>query len=430
VAVEIHSQRSSPPSRGSREQRTVKAGATPSGGLGAAQEGRVPLERRRVLVLITLAEMGGAQRYVASLLPALVTEYAVTVAAHGHGFLADAATEAGARYVPLRHVRRPLDPIEDVLGFIELVRLCRRVRPAIVHANSSKAGILGRLAAVVAGVPVRLFTAHGWAFKAHSGLAARAYLWADRAMTLITTTTICVAESERNAGLRARTCRADRTVVIHNGVAPGRRRRPRTPGPQATVVSVGRLRAPKDFLTLVRAAATLEPGSFRLRIAGDGPDHERLVEEIDRLGLAAAVDLLGTQPDVDALLEAADVFVLSSTSEGLPMSVLEAMAAGLPVVASAVGGVPELVDGETGALVPPADPGALAAALARLGAEPRLRARLGAAGRRRAEAEFGLADFHRAHLAVYRAALDRAANPNQTPRRNTRAVTFQVHAPR
>jgi glycosyltransferase involved in cell wall biosynthesis len=248
-------------------------------------------------------------------------------------------------------------------------------------------------------------------------------------MTWITTTTICVAESERDAGLRARTCRANRTVVIHNGVATGRPRRPRRPGSPATVVSVGRLRAPKDFLTLVRAVAALEPGSVSLRIAGDGPDRERLVEEIDRLGVAAAVDLLGTQPDVDALLESADVFVLSSTSEGLPMSVLEAMAAGLPVVASAVGGVPELVDGETGVLVPPADPEALAAALARLATDPRLRERLGAAGRRRAEAEFGLAEFQSAHLAAYRAALA-AANRDQTPQRNTRAVTVEVDVPR
>src|SRR6185295_20195690 len=103
----------------------------------------------------------------------------------------------------------------------------------------------------------------------------------------------------------------------------------------------------------------------------------------------------------------------------------EAMAAGLPVVASAVGGVPELVDEQTGALVPPGDAAALAAALARLVAEPRLRERLGAAGRRRAEADFGLAEFRRAHLATYRAALA-GANRNETPRRNTRAVTVEA----
>ena len=185
------------------------------------------MSRPRVLMVITLAETGGAQTYVASLLPALLTEYDVTVAAHGKGFLADAARRAGARYVPLHHVRRPLHPVEDARGLVELVRLFRRERPAIVHANSSKAGVLGRLAAVVARVPVRLFTVHGWAFKASTGRTAQAYLWADRLMRPLTTTTICVARSELEAGLRARTCRRDGTVVIYNGV-PGARPPART----------------------------------------------------------------------------------------------------------------------------------------------------------------------------------------------------------
>jgi glycosyltransferase involved in cell wall biosynthesis len=175
-----------------------------------------------------------------------------------------------------------------------------------------------------------------------------------------------------------------------------------------TVLSVGRLRAPKDFTTLVRAVAACEPGSVRLQIAGDGPDRDRVAGEIARLGLGAAVELLGARDDVQDLLAAADIFVLSSRSEGMPMTVLEAMAAGLPVVASAVGGVPEAVgDGETGTLVPPGDPDALGRALAVLVADAELRDRLGAAGRRRAEREFGLAGFRRAHLELYRAAVRR-----------------------
>jgi glycosyltransferase involved in cell wall biosynthesis len=363
------------------------------------------MHRPRVLVLITLAETGGAQQYVASLLPALVREFDVTVAAHGDGFLAESARAAGARYVPLRHVQRALHPLRDARGLVELIRLFRRLRPALVHANSSKAGILGRLAAVAAGVPARLFTVHGWAFKADTGLTAQLYLWADRLMSPITTTTICVAESERRAGLRARTCRAGRTVVIHNGVALAARPRAHAPAHPVTLLSVGRLRAPKDFVGLVRAAARLEPGSFRLWIAGDGPDRGAVAAEVRRLALDDAVVLLGARDDIDDLLAAADVFVLSSRSEGLPMSILEAMAAGLPVVASAVGGVPEVVDDTTGALVPPGDPAALASALVRLVADPGLRERLGNAGRRRAEHDFSVDEFRRAHVEVYRAAL-------------------------
>ena len=361
------------------------------------------MARARVVLLVTLAETGGAQAYVAALAAALTPEYDVVVAAHGDGFLGEASRRAGVRYVSLRHLRRPLHPLRDALAFTELVRLLRRERPAVLHANSSKAGILGRLAAVASRVPVRFFTVHGWAFKAHSGRAASAYLWADRVMSAFTTTTICVAQSELGAGLRARTCRRDRTVVIHNGVSLDVPRRPPRDGDPVTLLSVGRMRAPKDFVTLVRAMAALEPGSACLRIAGDGPDRAAVASEVARLGLGDSVELLGTRSDVPELLAGADVFVLSSDSEGLPMSVLEAMAAGVPVVASAVGGVPEAVsEGETGTLVPPRDSAALAQALIRLVADPALRARLGEVGRRRVEREFSLARFEREHLELYR----------------------------
>ena len=259
---------------------------------------------------------------------------------------------------------------------------------------------------------MRLFTVHGWAFKAHDGAAGAAYLWADRLMSPLTTTTICVAESEREAGLRARTCRAARTVVIHNGVELDRpRRASAAAGRPVTSLSVGRLRAPKDFMTLVRAIAGSSPARLRLRIAGDGPERPASPHEIARLGLDERVELLGTaRRRRPRCSPRADVFVLSSDSEGMPMSVLEAMAAGLPVVASAVGGVPELVrDGETGALVPPRDPAALGRAIdAPRRATRRCGDRLGDAGRRAGRARVRRSrDFRRAHLELYRAALRR-----------------------
>jgi glycosyltransferase involved in cell wall biosynthesis len=376
-----------------------------------------PAPRRpRVLLLITLAETGGAQTYVAALLPGLVRDFDVAVAAYGSGPLREATAAHGVRFIPLQHVRRPISPWRDVAGLAELVRLLRRERPDILHASSSKAGVLGRLAAVLAGVPIRIFTVHGWAFSAHSGPASRFYHWADRLMRPLTTVTICVSDHARARGLEARTCTAERTAVIPNAVdlrvAPVEGRDQEPP----LVVSVGRLKAPKDHLTFVRGLAQLRPGSVDALVIGEGPDRPGLEAEILRLGIGDRVRLVGERRDVPELLAGADVFVLSSTSEGLPVSVLEAMAAGLPVVGSSVGGVPELVvDGETGLLVEPGNPQELSAAIDRLLADPELRRRLGDAGRERAQLRFGLDPFRRAHVELYSRELARRGLPVPAP---------------
>jgi glycosyltransferase involved in cell wall biosynthesis len=355
-----------------------------------------------VLIVITLAETGGAQSYVRDLVPALVERFEVVVAAHGPGPLRDAVTAAGARFVPLRHVRRAIS-LRDLLGLVELVRLMRRERPVLVHTNSSKAGVVGRVAAVLARVPVRIFTAHGWAFAAASGRSRSLYLWADRLTQRVTTAVVCVSESERSTGLAARTCRADRTVVIHNAVdVDGASVATPDGGAPMRIVSVGRLAPPKDFLTLVRAVGKLERGAVELTLLGDGPDRTAVEDEIASLGLAEDVTLAGEVPDVRAQLADADVFVLSSSSEGFPISVLEAMAAGLPVVAAAVGGVSEAVeDGVTGYLFAAGDAGSLAAKLAALASEPALRRRFGDAGRARAAAGFSLPQWRERHVRLY-----------------------------
>jgi glycosyltransferase involved in cell wall biosynthesis len=363
----------------------------------------------RVLVLITLAEAGGAQTYVAQLLPGLVEHHDVTVAAHGDGPLVEATRAAGARFVALQDVRRALHPLRDPLGLLELVLLMRRLRPDIVHANSSKAGVLGRVAAVLARVPVRIFTVHGWAFSAYSGAASWLYRWADRLMAPLTTATICVAEGERARGLAARTCHAESTVVIPNAVDVAGTPQSSVPGNPPQIVSVGRLAPPKDALTLVRALPAVR-SPFRALLVGDGPDRPAIEAERDAFGLEDRLELTGTRSDVRELLAGADAFVLASRSEGAPMSILEAMAAGLPVVASDVGGVGELVDdGVTGLLVPAGDAAALAAALDRLLADPALRRRMGAAGRELALRRFDVGEARRAHVELYARALERAS---------------------
>ncbi len=373
--------------------------------------------RPRLLLLITLAEAGGAQSYVASLLPTVAERYETTVAAHGYGPLSDAASAVGVEFVPLRHVRRPINPWRDALGLVELIRLIRARRPDILHASSSKAGILGRIAAWLTGVPIRIFTVHGWAFAAYSGVAGRLYRLAECSMLPLTNATICVAEYERRAGIAARACRAEQTVVIPNAVDVNALPRAAPGGGMVELVSVGRLRTPKDFITLARALARIERGSFQASLVGDGPDRSTIEAELERLGLIGSVRLLGERADVPELLAGADIFVCSSRSEGMPVSILEAMAVGLPVVASAVGGVPEIVaDGHTGLLVAPGAVAALADALARLIGDRALREQMGRAGREAALERYDLPRFRQAHLELYGRLLDE----RESPKRNAR----------
>jgi glycosyltransferase involved in cell wall biosynthesis len=367
-------------------------------------------EKPRLLILITLAEAGGAQTSVSLLLPGLTGEFEVTIAAHGSGPLRDAAKAAGVPFVHLEHMRRAIGPWQDALALLELVRLCRRLRPDIVHAHSSKAGALGRLAAAFAGVPIRIFTVHGWSFAAYGGLPGRLYLWVERGLRRLTTAVVCVAAASRDVGLAAGVLRAEHTLVIHNAVDVAAFRAPAQLEGAQRVVSIGRFAFPKDFATLVEALAATR-ADYCATFVGEGPLFQEIAATILERGLTERIHLLGERSDVPDVLASTDVFVLSSRSEGFPVSILEAMAAGLPVVATDVGGVAEsVVDGETGLLVPPGDPGALAAALECLLTDSGLRRRLGTAGRERARRHFDTAGFRRAHVELYRRELERRAS--------------------
>jgi glycosyltransferase involved in cell wall biosynthesis len=291
-------------------------------------------------------------------------------------------------------------------------RALRRERVDLLHAhlNWSLACAGGLLAAALARIPV-VATVHLWGQTPDSPMIPVL----RRAARSIVVRHIGVS-SEIGARLVAEFgLPPERVRVVHNGVpcrslpAGGPAAAGRKTGEAARVVMVARLEVQKDHLTLIRAASML--GGVRFLLAGEGPLRAVLEAEVSRLGLQDRVVFLGQRDDVPQLLVSSDLFVLPSLHEGMPLSLLEAMAHGLPVVASSVGGIREVVtDGVTGLLVAPSDPAALAGAIRRLLDDPSLARRLAAAARENVLDRFSVEAMVRGVSRVYREVLEPSAD--------------------
>ncbi|WP_447972458.1 glycosyltransferase family 4 protein [Nitrospira sp. Kam-Ns4a] len=331
--------------------------------------------------------------------------------------------QAGIRWQVVPSLTRAIHPVKDLQTLWRLTALFRQERPAIVHTHTSKAGVVGRLAAWLAGVPVVVHTPHGHVFYGHFGRAAsQAFLVIERLLARRTTWLIALTEAERDEHLARKVGCPDRFAVIPSGIELDRFRRataaPRRPPrgvalpPEAIVVgSVGWLTPVKGHRVLIEAAARLHRAHDRLHLllVGSGALRGELERLVERLGLRDRVHFLGHRDDVPACLAAMDLFVLPSLNEGMGRALVEAMAAGRPVIASRVGGVPAIVeDGRTGRLVPPGDPAALAAALDDLLRHPDRARALGEAAARAIGERFGAAAMARAVEQVYEEALKEA----------------------
>ena len=289
-----------------------------------------------------------------------------------------------------------------------MARLTGLVRGAdVVHVHSSKVGFLGRLAAAI-GRRTRsvLFTPHAWSFWAASGAVRSGYIGLERLAARWCRTIVVVADAERRAGLDASIGGREQYRVIHNGIDTAKFDVARDPV-HGRVVAVGRLARQKrpDLVVLAASRLLQRRNDFEVLLVGEGPERRAVERLVDELGLSANVKLLGNRDDVPDLLATAETALLASDYEGCPLSVLEAMAAGVPVVATRVGGVPEIVaDGETGLLVEPGQPDALAAAIGSVLEDPSLRYSLGREGQRVARERFtrermsaDLAELYAAH---------------------------------
>lgn len=363
--------------------------------LEIAGRARRPWPDRPVPIALTITDLdvGGAERAMTSLALGLDRRRwsPLVVNLSAEGALAGAIREAGIPVQSLGLGRRSL-----LRGVAGLAGALRRHRPALVQSFLFHANLLTRLAAPAAGSP--------WVLGGIR-VAERRKCWhltLDRMTSRLACGSVCVSRDVMRFSVERGGLDPARLTAIPNGVDPSRfdvspadRASLGVPGDAFLALAVGRLDVQKglpDLLDAVERAAADAP-ALRLAAAGDGPLRGWLESEVAaRPGLAGRVRLLGRRDDVPALMRAADLLVHAAHWEGMPNVVLEAMAAGLPVVATAVEGVDELVaPGETGWIVPPRDPDALALAIREAAADRDAAGRMGRAGRARARAEFSTA---------------------------------------
>jgi glycosyltransferase involved in cell wall biosynthesis len=358
-----------------------------------------------VLHVIETLEFGGAEKVVVDLANRQVRDFPVGICC----------------LKKLGELREQLDPRIAVtsLGKREgndyrvprrVADLARQSGAGVVHAHGWGTFLEGAAASFFAPRLAYVHTVHGAHLAYPPGLRSRVKValrhllerrLASRYRFIAAVSEVARQSAEREIGLPA-----ERLVTVHNGIACSADAAPPAPGggTPLVLITVGRLAAVKNQGLMLQALAELRRSGVaaRLVVVGDGPERDALSRQAAELGVSSDVSFAGFRKDVGSLLASADMFLLSSRYEGVSIALLEAMRAGLPVVATSVGGVPETVaDGETGLLTPNDDAPAFAAAVRQLALDAGLRRRLGAAGHTRLQQHFSLESTARRYRELY-----------------------------
>lgn len=307
-----------------------------------------------IVIMITKGDIGGAQIHVKDLAVSLQSMgNTVTVIVGEKDTFTAMLDGLNIQYHVVESLIREINPITDFKAFREIRSYLKELKPDLLSLHSSKAGIIGRLIAAIDKIP-STFTAHGWAFT--DGVSPKKqfiYKTIERITALLPTSIIAVSKYDRGIAIKHKVCKPENIIAIQNGmpdIDPKLFANPSQTPPR--LIMVARFKAPKDQKALVTALAELKDLPWELILIGEGETQAETTVEIEHQQLQDKVKMLGYRNDIDELMASSQIFILISHYEGFPLTILEAMRAGLPVIASDVGGVSEtIIDGETGYLV-------------------------------------------------------------------------------
>ena len=363
----------------------------------------------KILHIITRMDRGGSAQNTLLTCQALSGKYDVVLA---HGLSLESkmtdwerqsietqikeARKHGLRDITIPSLVRRIDPVRDIRAFLALWALLRREKPTIVHTHTYKAGILGSWAAKMAGVPIIIHTPHGHIFFGHfSPLVTRCFMIIERLTAAVVDRMVALTEGERRDYVAFSVASPDKMATIHSGVNIDQfmkvkrngREKKRSLGLDTNgfvVGTIGWLLPIKGPMYLLKAMAEIwhTHPDIQLVYVGKGDLEEGVKAEAYRTGVSDKVKFLGWRDDIPEIMQVLDIFILPSLNEGMGRVLVEAMASGKPIVASNVGGIPDLVkDGHNGFLVGPGDVNGLSLAIKKLIEDEQLCLKMGAKGR-------------------------------------------------
>jgi len=340
--------------------------------------------KKKLFLVITKSNFGGAQGYVYDLATSFNDSYDVTVICGGSGVLVDKLAEKNIRTISLQSLQRDVSIIKDVKSFFELLRIFKKEKPDIVHLNSSKIGGLGGLAARISGTPKIIFTGHGWAFNEPRPFLQKKFILFLHWTTIMLSHVTIAVSNKTKKDICTLPFVSKKIKVIYNTVSPidflPREKAREMLGianiPTNTLVigTISELHKNKGLDIALRGFNEFREkhAHSHFVIIGGGEQKTELESYIKQNRLSKQVTLTGFIKDASKYLKAFDIFSLTSRTEALPYVPLEAGLAGLPVIATKVGGIPEIIDnGVSGILIDPEKPSDFARALVSMIEEPR-----------------------------------------------------------